>query len=160
MGRKRRAAHAGNARVPNPLERFFFWAGKRIEWRHQFNVVLFRFFFTGFNDNAQTFGIVLLKPGFDLFYRTGNGRVNRDRHKTVRRPIGDTLAPLDPVAYGDKSFVWRAEMLVYGNDHLFGKRGSLCGLSLGGMFPGIQFKSPAKCAYSHKKAFSWIVDEV
>jgi hypothetical protein len=152
MSGESRAAHAGNARVSDPREGFFLRTGKRIERGHQFRIVLIGAFIR-LDNNAQAFGVVRLKPRFDLFNRAGNGRMNRNRHKAGR--FGYALAPLNLVAGDNNAFVRRAEMLINGNDNLFGKRGKLHGLSLGSVFPGIQFDSPAECAYSHEKAFSW-----
>jgi hypothetical protein len=153
MGGKSRAAHAGNAGIPYPLKGFFLRTGKRIEGGHQFHIALAGVFIR-LDNNAEALGVVRLKPRLDLFYRAGNGRVQRNRHGAGRGAFGYALAPPDPIADGNKALVWRTEMLINGNDNLFGKGSKLHRLSLGSVFPGIQFESPAECVYSHEKAFS------
>jgi hypothetical protein len=136
VGRKSRAAHTGNAGVPDPLEGLFLRTGKGIKRSHQLRIVLIRPLFRLDND-AQAFGIIRLQPRLDFLYRAGNGRVYRNRHGAGRGAFGYALAPPDPVAGGNKAFVWRTEMLINGNDNLFGKGSKLHGLSLGSVFPGV-----------------------
>jgi hypothetical protein len=75
--------------------------------------------------------------------------VNRHGHGAGGGGVGNFLSPDNMVAHVDQRPVRRPEMLVYGNDHLFGGRDKLNGLALGGMLPGGKAQPAPERTYSH-----------
>jgi hypothetical protein len=75
--------------------------------------------------------------------------VDRHGHRPRGRRVGNQLPPFDLIPHIDQAFVHRAEMLVYGDYHLFGQRRKLNRRAFGSMFPGRKAQTSLKCTNRH-----------